>query len=181
VYYYVVYAAVTYLVFVFLQPVFETVVLDFGASQSQVRSLLGWFYAAYSLFGAGLSYYTGAIRARLGLRTWFLWLPFVVGGALVGMYFVPVLALPTFLLIRGLSDVTRSFAGQYINDRIETVGRATVLSAMAMVSGLAVLPFQLGSGIVSDVVSPLFALAVAGVVLVVSAIGVLLWEAPVEG
>jgi hypothetical protein len=179
-YYYVVYAAVTYLVFVFLQPIFETVVLDFGASQSQVRSLLGWFYAAYSLFGAGLSYYTGAIRARLGLRTWFLWLPFVVGGALVGMYFVPVLALPTFLLIRGLSDVTRSFAGQYINDRIETVGRATVLSAMAMVSGLAVLPFQLGSGIVSDIVSPLFALAVAGVVLVVSAAGVLLWEAPVE-
>jgi len=179
-YYYVLYAAVTYLVFVFLQPIFETIVLDFGVSQSQVRSLLGWFYAAYSLFGAGLSYYTGAIRDRLGLRTWFLWLPFVVGGALVGMYFVPVLALPTFLLIRGLSDVTRSFAGQYINDRIETMGRATVLSAMAMVSGLAVVPFQLGSGIISDIVSPLFALAVAGVVLVVSSAGILLWEAPIE-
>jgi len=179
-YYYVLYAAVTYLVFVFLQPIFETIVLDFGVSQSQVRSLLGWFYAAYSLFGAGLSYYTGAIRDRLGLRTWFLWLPFVVGGALVGMYFVPVLALPTFLLIRGLSDVTRSFAGQYINDRIETMGRATVISAMAMVSGLAVVPFQLGSGIISDIVSPLFALAVAGVVLVVSSAGILLWEAPIE-
>lgn len=180
-YYYVLYAAVTYLVFVFLQPIFETVVLDFGVSESQVRSLLGWFYAAYSLFGAGLSYYTGAIRARLGLRTWFLWLPFVVGGALIGMYFVPVLALPAFLLIRGLSDVTRSFASQYINDRIETMGRATVLSAMAMVSGLAVVPFQLGSGIISDVVSPLFALAVAGVVLVVSSAGILLWKVPIEG
>ncbi|MEF8872485.1 MAG: MFS transporter [Haloarculaceae archaeon] len=180
-YYYVLYAAVTYLVFVFLQPIFETVVLDFGVSQSQVRALLGWFYAAYSLFGAGLSYYTGAIRDRLGLRTWFLWLPFVVGGALVGMYFVPVLALPTFLLIRGLSDVTRSFAGQYINDRIETMGRATVLSAMAMVSGLAVVPFQLGSGIISDIASPLFALAVAGVILVVSSIGILRWETPIEG
>lgn len=180
-YYYVLYAAVTYLVFVFLQPIFETIVLDFGVSQSQVRSLLGWFYAAYSLFGAGLSYYTGAIRARLGLRTWFLWLPFVVGGALVGIYFVPVLALPTFLLIRGLSDVTRSFAGQYINDRIETMGRATILSAMAMVSGLAVVPFQFGSGVISDVVSPLFALAVAGVILIVSSTGILLWEAPIEG
>jgi len=167
-YYYVLYAAVTYLVFVFLQPIFETVVLDLGVSQSRVKSLLGWFYATYSLFGAGLSYYTGAIRARLGLRTWFLWLPFIVGGALIGMYFVPVLALPTFLLIRGLSDVTRSFAGQYINDRIGTMGRATVLSAMAMVSGLAVVPFQLGSGILSDVASPLFALAVAGGVLVVA-------------
>jgi MFS family permease len=179
-YYYVLYAAVTYLVFVFLQPIFETVVLDLGVSETRVRSLLGWFYAAYSLFGAGLSYYTGTIRDRLGLRTWFLWLPFVVGGALVGMYFVPLLALPTFLLIRGLSDVTRSFAGQYINDRIETVGRATVLSAMAMVSGLAVVPFQLGSGIVSDLVSPLFALAVAGVVLICSSLGILLWETPIE-
>ncbi|MEF8884763.1 MAG: hypothetical protein V5A44_06535 [Haloarculaceae archaeon] len=95
--------------------------------ESQVESLLGWFYAAYSLFGSGLSYYAGAIRARLGLRTWFLVLPFVVGGALVGMYLVPVLALPAFLLIRGVSDVTRSLASQYVNDRIETVGRATVL------------------------------------------------------
>jgi len=179
-YYYVVYAAVTYLVFVFLQPVFESVVLDYGVSETQVRSLLGWFYAAYSLFGAGLSYYTGAIRERVGLRTWFLWLPFVVGGALVGMYFVPVLALPAFLLVRGLSDVTRSFAGQYVNDRTETVGRATVLSAMAMVSGLAVVPFQLGSGVVSDAVSPLFALAVAGVVLIASSLAIRLWETPVE-
>ena len=172
-YYYVLYAAATYLVFVFLQPIFETVVTDFGVSESRVRSLLGWFYAAYSLFGAGLSYYTGAIRDRLGLRRWFLWLPFVVGGALVGAYLVPVLALPAFLVIRGLSDVTRSFAGQYVNDRVETTGRATVLSAMAMVSGLAVVPFQLGSGVVSDAVSPSFALALAGAVLI------LLWEAPV--
>jgi len=179
-YYYVLYAAVTYLVFVFLQPIFETIVLDFGVSQTQVKSLLGWFYAAYSLFGAGLSYYTGAIRDHLGLRMWFLGLPFVVGGALVGMYFIPVLALPTFLLVRGLSDVTRSFASQYINDRIETMGRATVLSAMAMVSGLAVVPFQLGSGIISDIVTPLFALAVAGVVLIVSSTGILLWETPIE-
>ena len=179
-YYYVLYAAVTYLVFVFLQPIFETVVLDFGVSQAQVKSLLGWFYAAYSLFGAGLSYYTGAIRDRLGLRLWFLGLPFVVGGALVGMYFVPVLALPTFLLVRGLSDVTRSFASQYINDRIETMGRATVLSAMAMVSGLAVVPFQLGSGIISDIATPLFALAVAGVILIISSTGILLWETPIE-
>jgi len=179
-YYYVLYAAVTYLVFVFLQPIFETVVLDFGVSQTQVKSLLGWFYAAYSLFGAGLSYYTGAIRDRLGLRLWFLGLPFVVGGALVGMYFVPVLALPTFLLVRGLSDVTRSFASQYINDHLETMGRATVLSAMAMVSGLAVVPFQLGSGIISDIVTPLFALAVAGLILIISSTGILLWETPIE-
>ncbi|UTF52276.1 MFS transporter [Natronosalvus rutilus] len=178
-YYYVLYAAVTYLVFVFLQPIFETVVLDLGIAQSQVEALLGWFYAAYSLVGAVLNYYTGPIRETIGLRTWFLVLPFAVGGALIGMYFVPLLALPTFLLIRGVSDVTRSFASQYVNDRVETLGRATVLSAMAMVSGLAVVPFQLGSGVVSDAVSPLFALGVGGVVLVVGAATILLWEPPI--
>ena len=178
-YYYVLYAAVTFLVFVFLQPIFETVVLDHGIDQSQVEALLGWFYAAYSLVGAVLNYYTGAIREIVGLRTWFLVLPFAVGGALIGMYFLPLLALPTFLLIRGVSDVTRSFAGQYVNDRVETLGRATVLSAMAMVSGLAVVPFQLGSGVVSDAVSPLFALAAGGAVLVVGAATILLWEHPI--
>ncbi|MFC4247714.1 MFS transporter [Natribaculum luteum] len=178
-YYYVLYAAVTYLVFVFLQPIFQTVVVDLGVSPARVESLLGWFYAAYSLVGAVLSYYTGAIKAHLGIRTWFLVLPFVVGAALIGMYYVPVLALPTFLVARGLSDVTRSFAGQYVNDHVETLGRATVLSAMAMVSGLAVVPFQLGSGVISDIVSPLFALAVAGAVLVVGSGAILSWEAPV--
>ncbi|ESP89711.1 major facilitator superfamily MFS_1 [Candidatus Halobonum tyrrellensis G22] len=151
-YYYVLYAAVTYLVFVFLQPIFETIVVDLGVAPAQVESLSGWFYAAYSLVGAVLSYYTGAIKEYVGVRTWFLALPFVVGAALVGMYFIPLLALPTFLFARGLSDVTRSFAGQYVNDRIGTLGRATVLSAMAIVSGLAVVPFQLGSGVVSDIV-----------------------------
>jgi len=179
-YYYVLYAAVTYLVFVFLQPIFETVVVDLGVASARVEPLLGWFYAAYSLVGAVLSYYTGAIEERFGVRTWFLVLPFVVGAALVGMYFVPVLALPTFLVARGLSDVTRSLAGQYVNNRIDTVGRATVLSAMAMVSGLAVVPFQLGSGVVSDSVSPLFALAVAGVALVLGSGAVRLWEQPVS-
>jgi len=178
-YYYVLYAAVTYLVFVFLQPIFQTVVVDLGVSPEQVESLLGWFYAAYSLVGAVLSYYTGAIKEFIGIQTWFVVLPFIVGAALVGMYFVPLLALPTFLVARGLSDVTRSFAGQYVNNRIETLGRATVLSAMAMVSGLAVIPFQLGSGVLSDYVSPLFALAVGGVVLIVGSGVILSWELPV--
>jgi MFS family permease len=179
VYYYVLYAAVTYLVFVYLQPVFETVVVDLGVAPARVEALLGLFYAAYSLVGAGLSYYTGTIEDRIGLRTWFLVLPFAVGSALVGMYFLPVLALPTFLFARGLADVTRSLAGQYVNARIDTVGRATTLSALAMVSGLTVVPFQLGSGVLSDATTPLAALAVSGAVLVVGSALVLLWEVPV--
>jgi MFS family permease len=179
VYYYVLYAGATYLVFVYLQPVFETVVVDLGVAPGRVESLLGGFYAAYSLVGAAISYFTGAIRERVGVRTWFLVLPFAVGGALVAMAAVPVLALPTFLVVRGLSDVTRSFASQYVNDGLESVARATVLSAMAMVSGLAVVPFQLASGVVADAVSPLVALGGAGAVLVVGAALVRLLAEPV--
>ena len=113
------------------------------------------------------------------MRTWFIVLPLVVGSALMGLYLLPVLALPTFLVARGLSDVTRSFASQYINDRIETVGRATVLSSMAMVTGLTVIPFQLTSGVISDLVSPFFALALAGGVLVVGSTVIMLWETPI--
>jgi hypothetical protein len=60
------------------------------------------------------------------------------------------------------------------------MGRATILSGMAMVSGLAVVPFQLGSGIISDAVSPLFALAVAGLILILFSTGILLWEQPIN-
>lgn len=179
-YYYVAFAAVTYLVFIYLQPIFETVVVDLGIPRSDVEPLLGWFYAAYSLLGAALSYNTGLIKERVGIQRWFLGIPFVVGFALVGMYFVPALALVALLFTRGIADTTRSLASQYVNDRIASLGRATVLSAMAMVSGLAVIPFQLGSGALSDLVSPLFALAVAGGALVVISAAIVWWESPVR-
>jgi len=179
VYYYVLFAAVLYLVFMFVQPIFETVVIDLGVAPGRVESLLGWYYAGISLVGAAISYYAGAIKERIGLRTWFLVLPFAVGAALAGMYVVPVLALPVLLLARGIADTTRALASQYVNDRTESLGRATVLSAMAMVSGLTVIPFQLASGAVSDFSSPLLALAIAGGVLIAGSLAVLAWEIPV--
>jgi hypothetical protein len=50
---------------------------------------------------------------------------------------------------------------------------------MSMVSGLTVIPFQLGSGLLSDAVSPGGALAAAGGLLAVGAIAVHLVVAPV--
>lgn len=75
--------------------------------------------------------------------------------------------------------MTQSFAAQYVNDRIGSVGRATVSSAMAMGGGLAVIPFRLGSEVISDLVSPLIALAVAGGVLVLGSGVILRWEVPI--
>ncbi|WP_458207355.1 MFS transporter [Haladaptatus sp. NG-SE-30] len=180
IYYFVLFSAVSYLVFMYVQPVLEIVFPQVGVPRGQVEPLLGWFYAVISLFSAGLSYHTGTIRDRIGIRQWFLVIPFVVGIGLAALWVVPVLAIPAFLFARGIAETTRSLASQYVNDRIETLGRATVLSALAMVSSVTVIPFQLGSGLLSDVTSPLTALAVAGGVLVVGSLAVLGWESPIK-
>ncbi|SIR55634.1 Predicted arabinose efflux permease, MFS family [Haladaptatus litoreus] len=180
VYYFVLFSAVSYLVFMYVQPVLETVLPKVGVPQGEVEPLLGWFYAAISLLSAGLSYHTGTIRERVGLRRWFLVIPFVVGVGLIALWTMPILAIPAFLFARGISETTRSLASQYVNDRIDTLGRATVLSALAMVSSVTVIPFQLGSGVISDVSSPLTALAAAGGVLIAGSFVVLAWESPVK-
>ncbi|QLG48479.1 MFS transporter [Natrinema halophilum] len=199
VYYFVLFSAVTYLVFIFLQPVFESVLTDLNMnltvalprldrsdpytiiiSTEDVETLLGIYYAAINLASAAISYRISLVRDRIGLRRWFVGVPLVVGGLLMAMAFVPPIAIVALFVGWTSVEPTRVLAGQYINDRIETLGRATVLSAMAMVSALTVIPFQLGSGMISDAVSPLIALSVAGGVLVVGSLILLLWESPIE-
>ncbi|MFC3957940.1 MFS transporter [Halovivax cerinus] len=197
-YYYVLFSAVTYLVFIFLQPAFEATLVDLGidatvtiplpgewspelaVAPDNVETLLGGFYAAMNLASAAVSYRIGFLRERIGLHRWFVGAPLVVGTLLVAMAFVPALAFVALFVGWGIVQPTRVLAGQYVNDRVETLGRATVLSAMAMVSGLTVIPFQLGSGVLSDAVSPVPALALAGGVLVVGSVAILLWEPPVD-
>ncbi|WP_418286097.1 MFS transporter [Halorubrum sp. DTA46] len=198
-YYFVLFSAVTYLVFIFLQPVFESVVTGLNmrltlslpvpgrerpsglvVSTDNVETLLGVYYAAINLVSAAITYRIGFIRERVGLRRWFVVIPLLVGGLLTAMPFVPPIALVALFVGWACVEPTRVLAGQYVNDRIETLGRATVLSAMAMVSAVTVIPFQLGSGVISDAVSPLIALSAAGVILVVGSVVILLWESPIE-
>jgi len=194
-YYFVLFSAVTYLVFIFLQPVFESVLNDLDPNlvvsapvseytlritAGNIEELLGVYYAAINLFGALLSYRINAIRNWVGLSGWFVWIPLIVGGLLMAMVVVPPIAFLALFVGWAVVEPTRVLAGQYVNDRVETLGRATVLSAMAMVSALTVIPFQLGSGVLSDAVSPLIALGVAGGFLVAGSIMILLWEPPIE-
>ena len=198
-YYFVLFSAVTYLVFIFLQPIFESVVTGLNMSLTlslpvpgqespstlaistdNVETLLGVYYAAINLVSAAISYRIGFIQEWVGLRRWFVVLPLLVGGLLTAMVFVPPIALVALFVGWACVEPTRVLAGQYVNDRIETLGRATVLSAMAMVSAVTVIPFQLGSGMLSDAVSPVVALSAAGVILIVGSVVILLWESPIE-
>lgn len=175
--YYVLFAATTYLAFIFLQPRLETLAAGYGISE--VETLLGWYYGLISLTAAAVTYRAEWVRARVGLRRWFLFAPLAAGLFLVGQWALPAVAVVAFVVVRGLSEVTAVFASQYVNDRIESVGRATTLSAMSMVSGLTVVPFQLGSGLLSDAVSPAAALAAAGAALLLGTVAVQLWRNPI--
>ncbi len=183
-YYYVLFSAVTYLVFIFLQPRIEAVAAEgtvaavVGAAGG-VEPFLGWYYAGISLVGAVLTGRAGWIRETVGVGTWFLATPFAVAALLVGQWAVPLFALPAFLLVRGVSEASSVFAATYVNDRVASLGRATTLSALAMVSGLTVVPFQLAGGGLSDRFSPGVALGVAGVVLAVGSLALIAWRVPV--
>ncbi|MFC7232998.1 MFS transporter [Saliphagus sp. GCM10025308] len=179
-YYFVLFAAVLYVTSIFLQPVFETAVLELGASPSAVEPLLGWFYAIVSLVSAGLSYHTGRIYESIGVKGWFATVPFLVGTGLVVLWFVPVLAIPVLLGARSVVETSRSLAIQHVNIHVGTIGRASVLSAMAMVSSVTVIPFQLGSGVISDLASPLIALSLAGVTLVAGSAALLALSSPLR-
>jgi hypothetical protein len=49
---------------------------------------------------------------------------------------VPALAIPVLFLNRGLSTITSPLRNKYLNDRLENVGRSTVLSGAAMALAL---------------------------------------------
>ncbi|WP_247729633.1 MFS transporter [Halovivax limisalsi] len=172
-YYFVCIAGVLAVVFMFAQPVVEAHAATVGYDSS-VELLLGGLYAGISLVSAGLSYHTGVIAERIGLRRWFSVVPVAVGLGLLGLSFVPALVLPAILLARGVADVTGTLAGQYVNDQLGGTGRATVLSAMRMVRKLADIPFLLAAGWAADAglaTSEVLALAGLGLLVGVAALG----------
>ncbi|WP_435364806.1 MFS transporter [Haloarchaeobius sp. DYHT-AS-18] len=130
------------------------------------QAWLGWLYGGFSLLAAGASYRTEWLRDRFGLVGWVTLAPALLGVALALALVVPLAALPAFVLIRAVDTPTSTLATQYVNDRIETAGRATVLSGVSMVNAVVAIPFGVAVGRVADS-SQYLALGLAGVTLVV--------------
>jgi MFS family permease len=166
--------------YIFDQPVAQDAALAVGVPESATKTAVGVVYAGFTAVAAVVSYATGTIEARLGIRRWFVIAPVVVGGLFLALWVLPVLAVPAFFVARAANTATVTLGTQYLNDRIESVGRATVLSSASMALSLAVIPFELAGGLFADLLSPVRALAVFGGVLVVG-VG-LLWlgSEPVE-
>jgi len=137
---------------------------------------LGWLYAGFILLAAGASARADWLEDRLGLDRWLLVASAGLAGSLLVASFVPLVALPAFVLLRGVRGVTRPMANAYLNERLGSAGRATVLSGASMAYSLLAIPFSLGVGVLADATAPLTAMAVVGAVLAgVTVLGRRLW------
>ena len=85
---------------------------------------LGWLFGSFTAAGAAISYVSGWVKENVGLKRTLVAAPFVVAAAL-GVGGVAVVAIvPGFVAMRAVQRLVSPLAGQYINDRLSSVGRA---------------------------------------------------------
>ena len=145
--------------------------------------VLGCLYATFTALSAVVVDRTDALRAALG-ATGALFALVCVGGAamavpLVGVRLLggsaPATVAATLLAVVAFQtarEVVQPLYSAYLNDRAESVGRATTLSAVAFVGAVVRVPILLVGGRVADATTPLLALALVGVVALCVALGV---------
>lgn len=141
---------------------------------------LGVVYAGFTATSAAAGYFAGDVRDRFGVDAVFVVAPVVVGGLFLLVGLTPLAALPAFFVMQATDRLTRVLRNQYINDRVGSAGRATVLSTASMVFGLIAFPFEIAAGALADLLSPTLTVASFGGLLVVVSAAVLLVEPPVS-
>lgn len=134
-------------------------------------ALLGVVYAGFTGVAAIATATSGRIKATLGAAGWFRLAPVGLGLALAVVAVAPVLAVPAFFVLRAIRELTDPLQGQYLNDRTPSLGRATTLSAVAMVHALVVAPFEVAAGLLADRLGAVDAVAAIGAVLLLVAVG----------
>ena len=131
------------------------------------ETALGPFYTGFSLVAAVASYNADRIEGVLGRTTALALVPLVVGVVLVApALLVPVVAMPAFVVMKAGREVVAPVASGYLNDHVDSLGRATVLSAAAMCYGTVRFVLKPLGGVVADALGPLAAVAGLGGLLV---------------
>lgn len=134
---------------------------------------LGWLYAGFNLVAAAATALSGRIKEIVGIELYFLAIPFVVGIVFATIAIVPLLAIPAFFLARAVTRLSAPLKQQYLNDRIGSAGRATILSAATMVASLAAGLSRTLGGPVAEAVGPVTMLVVFAAGLVVLSLAIL--------
>jgi MFS family permease len=134
---------------------------------------LGLLYAGFKMVSAAAASTTGWLSERLGARAVFGLLIPVYGVAFLGVAAAPALLIPVLFLNRSVRVVVKPIRDQYLNDRLENTGRATVLSGASMVLSVAMGLSKFVAGAASAAVGVVRFLVLAA--LTVAALGALVW------
>lgn len=177
---YVLYAALATAVIRVSMEYLQPVAVDtLGFLPGDPAASIGVLYAAFTVLSGAASDRAVAVRDRLGVRTVLLGGPLVTACLFAAVAFAPWLALPAFVVMRPTGAIVRAVRSRYLNERIESVGRATVMSAAALAFSVVRFPLLLGAGVVADAFDPYVALSAVGGAFLLAAIGLWLVEVPI--
>ena len=143
-------------------------------------AIIGILYAAFTVVSAVASDYASDVEELLGVRLAMLLIPLTIAVTYVFAGIVPLLAFPMFFVMKGGNSVISPIYQRYINDQVESVGRATLLSSVAMLRSVAGIPFRVGSGVLATWYSTSGAVAILGAVFIVGALVMYAFSPPVS-
>lgn len=141
---------------------------------------IGVLYAGFTVLAGAASGRAAALADRVGTRAILLGGPLLTALLFVGVAFAPLLALPAFVVMRPTGALVRTVRSRYLNDRIESAGRATVMSAGALLFSVVRFPLLLGAGVLADAFSPYVALSAVSGTFLLAAGALWLVETPIR-
>lgn len=129
---------------------------------------VGILYASFNTVAAGASAVTGEIERALGLRRWFLIAPFLLAGSFILLPVTPAFAVPAFIGMEAIWQVSQTFQSSVVNKRTQDRRRATILSVVSMAGGVVAIAFRAIGGVLADLFDPLVMLALLAIGFTVS-------------
>jgi len=130
--------------------------------------ILGLLYSAFTLVSAVVVDYADDVEELLGVRKAMMLIPAAIAVSYVLAGAWAVLAFPMFFVMKGGGALMGPIQNRYINDQVQSVGRATLLSSVNMLRQVAGIPFRVGSGILAGMFTSITAVAILGAIFLVA-------------
>ncbi|WP_336036564.1 MFS transporter [Halobacterium yunchengense] len=142
--------------------------------------ILGLLYSSFTLVSAVTSDYASDVEDAFGVRKAMMLVPAAIAVSYLLAGMVAVLAFPMFFVMKGGGALTGPIQNRYINDQVQSVGRATLLSSVAMLRSVAGIPFRVGSGVLAGMFGSIRAVAILGGIFLVGAALLWLFRPPIS-
>ncbi|WP_248910186.1 MFS transporter [Halocatena marina] len=143
---------------IFVQPV--------ALSVGVTTELLGPLYTGLMIAAAVGSSLAAPISERFSIGAWFTLGTVGLTGVLLLASALPVVAVPVFFVARSANTVSDTLGSTYLNNRLDSQGRATALSGVSMVQALVFVFARSTGGALAVATTPMTSLAVLGMVAV---------------